>query len=263
MITIHTLASGSEGNCLLLSAGGTHLLLDAGISCRRIAASLSLLGLAPADLSAVLITHEHSDHVSGLDTMVRRWKLPVYASPATARRLAYRLAGIEPLLREVEPGRTFPIGTITVTPFPISHDAAGGVDYRFDCGGCAAGALTDTGYVTDEAREILQGVELLVLESNHDVELLRSGPYPYQLKKRILSAQGHLSNADAAAFAGCLARGGTRRFVLAHLSRENNTPLLAQAAVEAAVAEYGAQVFIAPRGELSCAYCAEGALCSE
>lgn len=261
MITLHTLASGSEGNCLLLSADGTHLLLDAGISCRRINTSLSRLGLSLADVAAVLITHDHSDHISGLTTMARRWQLPVYASPAAARQLSYRIAGMEPLLRHVSCGIPFPIGNFTVTAFPTSHDGHGGVDYRFDCGGASAGVITDTGYVTEEARHTLSGVELLVLESNHDVEWLRSGPYPYQLKARILSDHGHLSNDAAAAFAAEMAQQGTRQFVLAHLSKENNTPQRALDTVCLALSGTDATVEVAPRDELSRAYVVEGMPC--
>ena len=261
MITLHTLASGSEGNCLLVSADGTHLLLDAGISCRRINTALGQLGLSLSDVSAVLITHDHSDHICGLDTMSRRWRIPVYASPAAARHLSYRIAGMEPLLRHVNCGEPFPIGGFTVTAFPTSHDGHGGVDYRFDCCGASAGAITDTGYVTEEARQTLSGVELLVLESNHDVEWLRSGPYPYTLKARILSDHGHLSNDAAAAFAVEMAQSGTRQFVLAHLSKENNTPQRALDAVCLALSGMDVSVEVAPRGELSRAYVADGVPC--
>ena len=261
LITLHTLASGSEGNCLLVSSGATHLLLDAGISCRRINTALGKLGLSLSDMSAVLITHDHSDHICGLDTMSRRWQIPVYASPATARQLSYRIAGMEPLLRHVSCGAPFPIGDFTVTAFPTSHDGHGGVDYRFDCGIASVGAITDTGYVTEEARHTLAGVELLVLESNHDVELLRSGPYPYSLKARILSDHGHLSNDAAAAFAAELARSGTRQIVLAHLSRENNTPQRALDTLFLALSGMDVSVEVAPRGELSRAYVAEGVPC--
>jgi len=246
---------------MLLSAGGTHLLLDAGISCRRINAALGQLGLTLSDVSAVLVTHDHSDHISGLDTMARRWQIPVYASPAAARQLSYRIAGMEPLLRHVSCGTPFPIGGFTVTAFPTSHDGHGGVDYRFDCGSASVGAITDTGYVTEEARRTLSGVELLVLESNHDVEWLRSGPYPYPLKARILSDHGHLSNDAAAAFAAETAQCGTRQIVLAHLSRENNTPQRALDTVCLALSGMDVSVEVAPRGELSRAYIAEGIPC--
>ncbi|MBE6990194.1 MAG: MBL fold metallo-hydrolase [Ruminococcaceae bacterium] len=261
MITLHTFASGSEGNCALVSAGDTHLLLDAGISCRRIAAALDELGLDPGDLDALLITHEHADHVRGLEVLARRFAVPVYTGAATARQLCYRTAGLEGLIRPVEPGVPLPLGEITVTAFPNSHDAAGPLGYRFDCGGASAGVLTDTGVVTEAARRTLAGVELLVLESNHDVEWLRSGPYPYSLKARILSDRGHLSNDDAAAFAAEMAALGTAQFVLAHLSRQNNTPQQALDTVGAALLGTGAAVTAAPRDTVSRPYAAEGALC--
>ena len=261
-MTIHTLASGSEGNCLLLSDGDVHLLLDAGISTRRIKTGLLQLGLTMADVDGVLITHEHSDHVSGLQTMVKHHRIPIYTSPGTARQLAYRIAGIEPLLRPVEPGTVFSVGDCRVTVFRTSHDAAQSVDYRVD-GSASVGFLTDTGYVTPEAEETLPGVGLLVLESNHDVDRLRSGPYPYPLKQRVLGSQGHLSNKDAAAFAARMATCGTECIVLAHLSKENNTPHLAYDAVDRALRAGGAQVrlYVAPRDELSPAYETEGTPC--
>ncbi len=260
MLTLHTLASGSEGNCLLISGGQTHILLDAGISCKRIVISLAALGLTMDDVDAVLITHEHSDHICGLATLVRRHQVPVYLTAATGRQLACRIAGIQPLLREVRPGDVFAVENVKVSVFPTSHDAADSVDYRFDDNG-SIGVLTDTGYVPDEAAETLAGVDLLVLESNHDVEWLKSGPYPYPLKQRILGDRGHLSNEAAARFALQMARQGTRQFVLAHLSRENNTPARALETVGSAVETFGAAVCVAPRGKLSCAYQTEVAVC--
>lgn len=254
MITLHTFASGSEGNCLLLDTGRTRLLLDAGISTRRICTALTQLGLSLAQLDGILLTHSHTDHVSGLQTMVRKCSVPLYASDATARQLCYRMAGAEPMLRTVSAGETFMLGDAAVSVFATSHDAPGSVDYRIDCGESAVGVLTDTGFVTDEAAAALRGVGLLVLESNHDVEYLRSGPYPAYLKARILGQQGHLSNETAAAFAREMAGCGTRQIVLAHLSRENNTPQRALCVMDAALRDCACQVTVAPRGELSPAY---------
>ena len=263
MLTLHTFASGSEGNCLLISGAQSHILLDAGISCKRITASLAALGLTADDLCAILITHEHSDHVSGLATFTKRYRVPIYTTAPTARQLAYRIAGIEPLLHHVKPDDVFHLGKIKVTVFPTSHDTADSVDFRFDDENSSIGILTDTGYVTNEAAEVLTGADLLVLESNHDVEWLKSSPYPYDLKQRILGDYGHLSNDAAAHFAARMAQQGTRQFVLAHLSRENNTPQRALDTVSLAVAEYGASVCVAPRGELSCGYTAEVLTCKE
>ena len=167
------------------------------------------------------------------------------------------------LLRPMCPRDTRVLGSLTVTAFATSHDSAGSMDYRFDCGGASAGILTDTGFVTPEAEAALAGVELLLLESNHDIQRLHNGSYPYPLKQRILSDCGHLSNDAAAEFACRMAAAGTRRFVLVHLSRENNTPALALDAMACALrsAGYDAAVTVAPRGECSEAYIAEGAPC--
>ena len=204
MTSIHTFACGSSGNAALVSRGATHILLDAGISARRIAAALGELGLSPQDLSAICVTHSHSDHISGLATIVKRWDVPILATAPCGRQLSYRVAGLETKLRTIETGGGFPIGEITVTAFPTSHDAPGSCGFRFD----ALGVLTDSGYVTEEAADTLAGVSLLLLEANHDVDLLQNGPYPYYLKERILSGQGHLSNETAAAFAVAMARQG-------------------------------------------------------
>ena len=254
MLTVHTLASGSEGNCLLVSACGVHLLVDAGISARRIRQSLSQLGLTPDDLSAILITHEHTDHTAGLATLLKHHPIPLYASGGTACCLRARLPVPDGCLRTVSGGSVFSIDPLQVTVFATSHDAAESVDYRIDCGGEAVGILTDTGFVPEPAAAALTGVELLVLESNHDVEWLLSGPYPYSLKQRILGQRGHLSNEDAAAFARRMAESGTRRFVLAHLSRENNTPARALQVMTSALSGLDVTVEVAPRSELSGCY---------
>ena len=178
MLTVHILASGSEGNSLLVSGEGTHVLLDAGISARRITAALRELGLSPRDLSGVLLTHEHSDHVSGLATLVKQYRPPLYATVGTARAVCRRVPAAADVLRAIPRQGTFDVGDIRVTVFPTSHDAAESVDYRFDCGGSAVGVLTDTGCIPPAAEDILRGVGLMVLESNHDVEWLLSGPYP-------------------------------------------------------------------------------------
>lgn len=253
MTTVHTLASGSSGNALLVSCGDTHLLVDAGISCRRITTSLQSLGLAPGDLSAIFITHTHSDHISGLQTLLKRTTCPIQSSERVCRELEYRLAGISERLLPMPLCEAFQTGNFQVTPFPISHDAPGACGFRFDTADGSMGLLTDTGYVTDEAEELLPGVDLAILESNHDVESVRSGPYPYYLKQRILGIDGHLSNETAAEFAVTLAQAGTSEIVLAHLSQENNTPAMARNAVETAlsVAGLAPALSVAPRSELS------------
>ena len=276
MLTVHILASGSEGNCLLVSAGGTHLLVDAGISARRICGALQALALSPSDISGVLLTHEHTDHIMGIVWMVRmvaaamkkgkyegeQHRLPLYASRGTAEALCRKSSCVSDVLRVIPRAGAFDIGNARITVFPTSHDATESIDFRVDHGGAGIGILTDTGFVTPEAEQTLAGVDLMVLESNHDEEWLLSGPYPYYLKQRILGARGHLSNAAAGAFARRLAEGGTRQFVLAHLSRENNTPARALQVMETALTGLHAVVEVAPRGELSTCYEAEVTLCS-
>ncbi len=252
MTTVHTLASGSSGNALVCSCGGTHLLIDAGISCRRITAALRELGLALDDLAAILITHTHTDHISGLQTLTRRCAAPLWGSGRTLRELQYRLAGIDQRVRELPFGTAFALGACAVTAFPTSHDAPGSCGFRIDTADGSVGILTDSGYVTDEAADVLPGVDLAVLESNHDVETLRSGPYPYYLKRRILGMEGHLCNEDAARFAVTLAENGASEIVLAHLSRENNTPAMARTAAETALSAAGLApaLSVAPRDQL-------------
>lgn len=256
MTVVHTLASGSSGNALVILSGGTRILLDAGISCRRITASLAELGLAPGDLDAILITHTHTDHISGLRTLLKRTDAPVWATARAGRDLSYRLPELEDRLCPAEPGVSFEIGSCTVTAVVTSHDAQGACGYRLDTVDGSVGILTDTGIVTSQAAELLPGVDLAVLEANHDVETLCSGPYPYYLKQRILGLEGHLSNADAAAFAVTLAERGASEIVLAHLSRENNTPAMALTAVETALAGAGLAptLSVAPRDTLGPAH---------
>ena len=233
MTTVHTLASGSSGNAAVLSCGDTHLLIDAGISCRRITAALKELGLAPADLTAILITHTHSDHISGLNTLLKKTTCPLLATPRTCRELSCRVEGIDPRLMGLDSPIT--LGEIDMQPIPTSHDAPGSCGWRLDTESGSVGFLSDTGYVTDEALDLLPGVDFVILESNHDVESLCSGPYPYYLKQRILGLQGHLCNEDAAQFAVTLAENGASDIVLAHLSRDNITPAMALNAVAAAL----------------------------
>lgn len=253
MTTVHTLSSGSSGNALLLSCDTTHLLVDAGISCRRITAALKELGLDLQSLSALLITHSHTDHISGVQTLLKKSTVPVYASARVCRELEYRFAGIAPRLRPLELCVPTPIGSCAVIPFPTAHDAPGACGYRFDTPYGSVGLMTDTGFVTTEAASILPGVELAVLEANHDVETLCSGPYPDSLKRRILGNGGHLCNEDAARFAVELAAAGAEEIILAHLSRENNTPAMAQNAVEIALCAAGLapRLSVAPRDTLS------------
>lgn len=250
-----TLASGSSGNCLLVSSGRTHILLDAGISARRIQRSLKELGLEPEELSGILITHEHTDHIAGLATLVKRRCLPVLASRGTGRQLCYRIAALEDMLRPFTPGDTLELGDLEIFTFPTLHDSAESAGYRLSDGTRAAMVCTDLGVVTEQVIGHAQRSDLLVVETNHDPEWVRSGPYPYFLKQRILGERGHLSNQAGAELACLAVRSGTRSLVLAHLSAENNTPAQAMDTVCSHLLAMGAQpgrdvaVAVAPRAE--------------
>ena len=222
------LASGSSGNCALVCCGGTRLLLDAGISARRITTALKGLGVDPASLGGVLVTHEHSDHISGLATLTKQLGLPVYATAPTLRQLCYRIPFLERLCRDFAPGDGFPVGELWVTSFPTSHDAACSVGYTLAGDGSKLASATDLGRLTPEVLNAVRGCDLLVCESNHDVDWVRSGPYPYYLKERILGDRGHLSNEMGAELAALAVESGARTVVLAHLSSENNTPARAR-----------------------------------
>lgn len=232
-------ASGSSGNCALISQGDTHLLVDAGVSAKRICAALAHHNLSPERLAGCLITHTHTDHIAGLATLIKRFPLPLYASPPAARQVAYRLPA-DRLLRPMEPSQPCVIGELSVLPIPTSHDAPGSVGYRFTApDGRSACLVTDLGVVTQEVKDGVRGVDAAVIECNHDPDALRDGPYPYYLKARIAGPRGHLSNADGAGLCALCAGSGAHTLVLAHLSRENNSPALARAAVERALEGLG------------------------
>ena len=261
-MTLHTLASGSEGNCLLVSCGGTHLLLDAGISARRISAALAALSLSARDVDAILLTHAHHDHMAALATWCKHHPTALYATAGTAAQIAEKCAAAQPRLQTGEAEVPFRLGALTLTAFPTSHDAWGSVGYRLEGEGGSVGLLTDSGYVTEQARRVLAGVDLLVLESNHDTEWLRSGPYPYYLKERIAGPRGHLSNDDAASFAAEMALCGTKEIVLAHLSRENNTPQRALDTVQRSLDAAGHSVRLSAAARCDiCRYEVEGSPC--
>jgi len=256
LLSLSTLASGSSGNCLLLSDGKTNLLVDAGISARRIVKSLKTLGVEPQDLSGILITHDHSDHVSGLHTFTRHYALPVYASAPTGRQLCYRIAAMEDLLRSFSPGDCFSVGGLEVTSFPTPHDTPGSVGYSVTDGKRRCAVVTDLGVVTGAVLEGSSDCDLLVVETNHDPDWVRSGPYPQFLKARILGDHGHLSNEAGADLACTCVSQGARRVVLAHLSAENNSPQHAYDTVKAKLSALGSDALlaVAPRNELGPSY---------
>lgn len=238
-------ASGSSGNCMLLSDRGTHLLIDAGISMRRVQSSLARAGISIDDMIGVLITHEHADHISGLKMLLKYHGLPVYAPHTVAARLSGMLPEVEEYLHVIPVGERFPLGCLTVRAFHTPHDTDESVGYRLEGEGSFAIA-TDMGAVTPEVLEGLLGAQTVLIESNHDLGMLCDGPYPVTLKRRILSDHGHLSNADCAVLAGQLVQSGTRNVILGHLSRENNRPELALEASKKLLSGSGARLCCAP-----------------
>ncbi len=245
----YTIASSSAGNASLVCHEDTHILIDAGVSCRRITQSLAVLNLTLEDIDAILITHEHIDHVRALGTLQKKCAVPLYASRGTAAALDYPAERVHAFA----PGDAFTVGSLRALPFRTSHDARESVGYRIESGDGSLAVLTDTGCITDEAHDLALGADTLLLEANHDVELLTTGPYPYPLKRRILGEYGHLSNEAAAEFAVECVRAGTSDILLAHLSGENNTPDLAEYAVGRALQARGLSVRLAaaPRDTIS------------
>ncbi len=242
-------ASGSSGNCALVRGEHTALLIDAGISMRRIREALRGEGLTPEDISGVLITHEHSDHITALRTMSRSCGIPVYAPGSVIRYLDGQIPELGERLNRIRENEEFRVGGLTVRAFPTPHDTDQSVGYRVSEGESLLGFCTDTGCVTETMLDNLSGCRTALIEANHDPERLLSGPYPFYLKKRILSERGHLSNGDSAGLACTLASRGTRTLVLGHLSRENNTPELARSAVRTALDRNGyadVELYIAP-----------------
>ncbi len=249
MAFVCTLASGSDGNCVLVSDGRTRLLVDAGISARRISRALREFSLDISDISAVLVTHEHGDHIYGLSAL----KKPVFAAELTCAALKCEATPIEP-------GRAFTVGSVGVTPFATPHDTPQSLGYLLHAGGLRVAVCTDLGHMPPEALAVLCTANVLLLEANHDVQMLRRGPYPAFLKDRILGKRGHLSNdACADAVAAC-ARHGVGRVTLCHLSKDNNSPDLALGTVAHRLhtegIKVGSDIFVdvAPHGELGAPY---------
>ena len=254
-------ASGSTGNCALVQAGGERLLIDAGISLRRLGGFLAAEGLSPSELSCVLVTHEHADHVCGLSMLTKKHGTRVIAPRTVAARLRGMLPGVEDYIDIIRPGEPLRIGGAGVRAFHTMHDTDESVGYRIEADGASFGFCTDLGCLTDEVLDAMCGVEAAVIESNYDEQMLCDGPYPVYLKRRILSDHGHLSNEDAGRLAVRLAESGARGLILGHLSRENNRPDKALAAVSAALAEAGESPELLAAPPLGAVYMEAGARC--
>lgn len=239
-MTVCPLFSGSSGNSVYVSCGGIRLLVDAGVSAARVEANLREIGVEMGQIDAILVTHEHVDHVRGLGVLCRRHSLAVYANEGTWQGILQREAGIPPrCMRTFYTGEDFYIGGMNVHPFPIPHDAAEPVGFVLSCQGLRCGVATDIGHIEETWMEAVCGCQALVLEANHDVEMVRRGPYPQRLKRRILSRKGHLCNEDCARALTCLAAQGTQAVFLSHLSADNNLPELAYNTVCGALSDAG------------------------
>jgi phosphoribosyl 1,2-cyclic phosphodiesterase len=240
-VSVSVLASGSRGNCALVASSSTKILVDSGLSGRETFKRLRALGERVEEISAILITHEHSDHVAGLQRLASKLKVPVFLTAPTHHawnRAMRDDQGAIPELPKSEhfsAGRGFRVGDIEVMPFTIPHDAADPVAFTFRAEGIKVGFATDLGYMPVSVRNHLRGCTVLVTESNHDVEMLRAGPYPWSVKQRVMSRVGHLSNDALAEFLSSDYDGGAEYLVLAHLSEQNNHPEIARAAAEHAL----------------------------
>lgn len=225
-----SIASGSSGNCICVGTERAHVLIDAGVSGKRIESGLNAIDLTTSDMEGILITHEHSDHIGGLGVIARRYGLPMYATEKTMDAIlkSASVGKIDPsLFHVIEPEVDFAIGDMRIHPIRVSHDAADPVAYILRQGEKAAGVITDLGVYDDHIVGSLRDVDVLLLEANHDVNMLEVGPYPYPLKQRILGEKGHLSNESCGRLLCEMLHDSFRTVMLGHLSKENNYPELA------------------------------------
>lgn len=229
-----SLGSGSQGNALIVEAGRTRLMLDCGFGIGECAARLARLGLEPSDLHALVVTHEHDDHIGGVARFARKHELPVHLTYGTLTALGEERGSIEQLTI-IDSHTAFAIGDIEVRPFPVPHDAREPAQFVFSDGAATLGVLTDVGSPTPHISAMLSGLNALVLECNHDAAMLASGAYPPTLKRRIASRFGHLANDAAAQLLAGLDCSRLQHLIAAHLSQQNNTPALARAAMAEAV----------------------------
>lgn len=251
-IKIRILASGSKGNSAFVRIGDTRLLIDAGISCRRIVSGMRDIDETPEELDAVLVTHEHSDHVKGLRVFLNKYPdTHIFSTRGTMAGCEDRFSTPRNWTR-IAAKRPFRVGRVTVDPFELLHDADEPTGFRLDAIGFSMGFATDLGYWTDEIAEHLLGCRVLIVEANHDPSMLRAGPYPSFLKRRIASSRGHLSNEQARALVSRIAHPQLEWLVLAHLSEKNNTPELAIDEISRVVATRDTNIIAASKepGEL-------------
>lgn len=242
-LRICSLRSSSKGNCILVYTETTKILVDCGISGKIMEGCLAEIGIEPGALSAIVVTHEHTDHIKGVGVSARKYNIPVFSTYGTWSAMLRSVGDIPQGNRRVcSEGISFEVGDISVLPFPISHDAAQPVGYVFRCGEQRIGVATDTGIMTEEIFESIKGCDAVLLESNYDLFMLEAGTYPYELKCRIKSDLGHLCNDDAALIARDLVRSGTKTLILGHISPENNYLDLAYQTAKLCLESHGFKV---------------------
>lgn len=229
-----SLGSGSEGNALLVAVGKTCVLMDCGFGLQDSIMRLARLGVEPEQLSGIVVTHEHGDHIGGVAKLARKFNLPVWLTHGTLRSTPKAFANIE-YVHEIDPHQTFSICDMHVTPYLVPHDAAEPVQFVFSDGARRLGVLTDTGSSTPHIEQMLNGCHALVLECNHDSNMLMGGEYPASLKQRVGGRFGHLNNQESAGLLAKLDVSALQHLVAAHLSRKNNTPELAVCALSSAI----------------------------
>lgn len=243
---VSILGSGSGGNCTVIASSRTVVMVDAGFSRRETLRRLQLAGESPDRVQALLLSHEHSDHIAGLPMLTKHHRWPVYLNQGTREALSAQGSQI-PVMETFVTGCPFLIGDIEVTAFTVPHDAADPVAFAFRVEGVRIAVVTDLGYLPENVKDSIRGADCLVIESNHDVEMLKVGPYPWSLKQRVLSRLGHLSNDGASGFLQQDFDGRAAHIVLAHLSENNNVPELARLCAEQALEARG----LAPRLQIA------------
>lgn len=234
MLELCSIASGSSGNCICVGSNNTHVLIDAGISGKRIETGLNEIDLKAGEMQGILVTHEHIDHIAGLGVLARRYGIPIFATEKTIQAILHsKSVGKidEDLFQVVKPGKRFSIGELIINPISISHDAADPVAYKVINGDKSLAVVTDLGNYNQAIVDELQGLDALLLEANHDIKMLQMGSYPYPLKQRILGDRGHLSNERSGQLLCELLHDHFGTVLLGHLSKENNYEELAYEAV--------------------------------
>lgn len=229
-----SIASGSSGNCIYVGNDTTHILIDTGISGKKVEQGLNSIGLSGKDIDAVFVTHEHVDHIAGLGVFSRKWNTPVYGSKGTIHgSLNYtRLGEVdEEMFQSFNKGEAVTVGSLVIHPIPISHDAQEPTAYRIEDGEKKVAVATDMGFFDESIVKNLQGLDALLIEANHDINMLQVGPYPFYLKQRILGKKGHLSNESCGKLLNQILHDDMKKIYLGHLSKENNLPELAYEAV--------------------------------